>query len=585
MICSRFQESLRRLVLSPVTLLLVSCQFLSTAAAQTSPQYHPGRIVVEFTPDTQISGKSGKTGLADFDVKASRYNVYSMERVYPFLDSVEPTSKTRENLLALRHTYYVYYHAQVNAEIVAKDFSGSPSTVYSEPLPVYRFYAPTDVNAVNPNDPLFKLQTELRQLRVPEAWNEVKSENGTPRVVIAIVDGGGEWQHEDLLANVWRNKDEIPGNGKDDDNNGFIDDIHGVNFGNGDDSNNDPTGAPNAFGRVHGTISAGAASAVANNELGVAVAAWNAHLMHINSSGVVNTGPVHGYEGIVYAARNGADIISASWGAPLELASDPQFATKSLNLATDMGSLIVAASGNDGNNIDLALDYPTRHPRVLSVGSTGKSTLQRASFSNYGRVLGVFAPGEEIASTGAGNIYVAFSGTSASAPLVAGVAALVKTKFPNMSPDELREHIRLSATSIDDENPALAGNLGRGIVNAEKAVQERLDLPALRVKSSSWTDSDGNKRIDSGDRVQITATFVNYLADASQIKVRLINPESYPFISMNKSEADIASLASGDSVEVEFAFTVAANAPSNQMVRLYTHVQSGSHEDIADMGS
>ena len=133
---------------------------------------------------------------------------------------------------------------------------------------------------------------------MPEAWDEVKSESGIPKVTIAIVDGGGEWRHQDLRANVWTNTDEIPGNGIDDDQNGFIDDVHGVNFSNGDQTNNDPTRQPDLFGNPwHGTAAAGAASAVSDNTIGVAGASWNASLMHINASDSLGLGVRHGYEG------------------------------------------------------------------------------------------------------------------------------------------------------------------------------------------------------------------------------------------------------------------------------------------------
>ena len=581
MISSQLEKILRRPALALVTVLLISCQFLPTAGAQVTPQYQSGRIVVQFTADTQVAGKSGRTGLADFDARASRYKVYSIERVYPFLDNVEPTPKTRKNLLALRRTYYVYYQAEAAPDIVAGDFSGISGVVYAEPLLRNRFYTPTKTaESVDPDDPRFGDQPELHLLRLPEAWDEVKSESRTPKVVIAIIDGGGEWRHEDLRANVWINKDEIPDNGIDDDNNGQVDDIHGVNFGN--KNSNDPTGTLNATGRGHGTAVAGSANAVSDNGVGIAGAAWNAELMHINASDE-NDDAVYGYQAILYAAANGADIINTSWGATADMAGGIEFVTQTLNTATDMGSLIVAAAGNDGSNFDVSAEYPARHPRVLSVGATEKTTKRRASFSNYGKMVNVFAPGQEILTTGVDNGYVKEEGTSFSSPLVAGVVALVKTKFPDMSPDALREHIRLSSTNMDSENPTHSGNLGRGLVNAQAAVQAQLDLPALRVKHWSWTDSDGDEMVDSGDEVRITAMFVNYLADASQVSVSLINPESYSFITMNRSGTDVASLASGDSVEVEFAFTVASNAPLNQMVRLYTQVQAGNHQDVADM--
>ena len=178
----------------------------------------------------------------------------------------------------------------------------APGVTYAEthavPVLANRLMGP-DVT-VEPDDSLFSDQTYLRHMRLPEAWDIVKGEDGNPPVVIAITDLGGDWRHEDLLANVWTNENEIPGNGIDDDNNGFIDDVHGVNTLNRDDTDNDPY---TPGGNPHGTHVAGAASAVTDNSAGVAGAAWNAHLMHISGF----------YPGILYAAANGADIINASW--------------------------------------------------------------------------------------------------------------------------------------------------------------------------------------------------------------------------------------------------------------------------------
>jgi len=216
------------------------------------------------------------------------------------------------------------------------------------------------------------------------------------------------------------------------------------------------------------------------------------------------------------------------------------------------------------------------------VGATEKATRRRAGFSNYGKLVNVFAPGEDILTTASGNGYVYISGTSFSSPLTAGVAALVKTRFPEMTPDALREHIRLTSDNMDAENPGYAGQLGRGFVNALAAVQGP-SVPAVRLKRWSWADHDGDRQIASGDVVTITATVVNYLSDARQLTVGLVGAEPYPFIDMTVGEADVGYLASGDSVEVRLEFRVAASAPANQRVRFYTHIRDGAHEDQADM--
>ena len=559
---------------------LVSVLHLCTdrALAQNVPEVVPHVAVVQFEAGVSLPGKTATTGLQVFDQKAAAYGVHTIERMYPFLDHVDPTPKTRGNLLALRRTYYVRYSADVTPERVSSDLALAPGIVYAEPVPVNRTRGPVRWERIDPNDPRFNDQPELGLMRLPGAWDVVKSSDGVPKVVIAIVDDGTEWRHEDLRANVWTNEDEIPGNGIDDDNNGFIDDVHGANFANGDDTDNDPTPLP---GNRHGTSVAGSASAVTDNNVGIAGAAWNAEMMHVNTACLDGDGICSGYEGILYAAMNGADIINASWGG---LVGDDQRARhldQTLDLATDMGALVVAAAGNSNSSNDLFRDYPARSPRVLSVGATEKATRRRAGFSNYGRLVNVFAPGVGILTTGVGNSYVLINGTSFSSPLTAGVAALVKTQFPTMDPDALREHIRLTSENIDMENPGYAGQLGRGLVNALAAVQAPT-LPAVRLKSWSWTDQDGDRHIASGDVVTITATVVNYLSDARGLSVGLVGAEPYSFLDLTSAEVEVGFLAGGDSVEVQFELTVATDAPDNQRVRLFTRIQDGVFEDGAD---
>ena len=564
------------LVALGVVLVLLLCT--NRALAQSVPEVVPHIVVVQFEAGVSLASKTSTTGLQAFDRKAAAYGVHTIERMYPFLDHVDPTPKTRRNLLALRRTHYVRYSADVTPERVSRDLAAAPGIVYAEPVPVNRTRTPVRWERIDPNDPRFSDQPELGLMRLPEAWDVVKSSDGVPKVVIAIVDDGSEWRHEDLRANVWTNVDEIPGNGIDDDNNGFIDDVHGVNFANGDDTDNDPTPFP---GNRHGTSVAGAASAVTDNNVGIAGAAWNAEIMHVNNACPDFDGICDGYAGILYAAMNGADIINASWGGLVRDDQGVRHADQTIDLATDMGALVVAAAGNSNSSNDLFRDYPARSPRVLSVGATEKETRRRAGFSNYGRLVNVFAPGAGILTTGVGDTYELISGTSFSSPLTAGVAALVKTRFPTMDPDALREHIRLTSESIKLENPGFTDQLGRGLVNALAAVQAPT-LPGVRLKRWSWTDQDENRQIASGDVVTITATVVNYLSDARGLSVGLVGAEPYSFLDMTGAEVEVGFLAGGDSTEVQLEFRVAADAPDNQRVRFYTRIKDGAFEDSAD---
>ena len=557
------------------------------------PEFKGQVVVVQFESGIMIGKGATKTNLSGFDRAAERYDVYRIERVYPFLDYVEPTPKTAKNLDALRRTYYVRYRAQTDPVRVSRDLSSEIGVVYAEPeLVVHRYGS---VPQEDPDDPQYEQQQPYLELvHLPEAWDLVKAEDASEPIVIAIIDTGGDWDHEDLLANVWVNEDEIPDNGIDDDNNGFIDDVHGVNLNNGDETDNDPTPDPNHPATTgHGTAVAGTASAVTDNGLGISGAAWNAKLMHINIFCPVEE-ICGAFAGILYAAVNGADIINTSFGG---FPGDQQLhmVSQALDLATDMGSLVVAAAGNAISNNDLYPTYPDSHPRVLSVGATEQDSGQLAEFSNYGKSVDIYAPGVDINTTLPNDEYTSdecsayeecfhVSGTSFSSPLVGGIAALVKTRFPEILPDELRERVRLTATNIDADNslPMHDGQLIGGLVNAEASLQE-VSVPAVRVKNWSWEDSDGNQQLDPGDEVAVNVTFINYLAATEQLTVKLVPLESYPYITLLGAERSIGVLETGDSTAVTFRFSVADNAAQIRGTHFSVQIRDGSFTDEPDV--
>ena len=570
-------------------LLSVGPCYHTLAQNGTAPprmQWQPNVVLVQFEPAAHIAYGGSGTGLAAFDRRAAAFEVNRIARAFALLDHVKPTPKTAMNLASLRHTYYVRYRADVEPPTVARALAGLSDVVYAEPVPMYYLSDPGMNQPTYPNDSLFSAQTHLKQMRLPEAWDVVKSIDGNPQVVIAIVDGGADWRHPDLEPNVWTNEDEIPGNGIDDDDNGFIDDIHGVNFANGDSHNNDPTGLPTTpMNARHGTAVAGVANAVTDNGIGVAGAAWNAKVMHINAACQTDFMVCSGYEGLMYAAANGAAIVNASWSSNIsgELQDPLQHIRQILNLVTDMGTLVVAASGNSGQSIDVHAYYPARHPRVLSVGATHKASRRIADFSNVGRTVDTFAPGVDINLPVPDNGYGVSNGTSFASPLAAGVAALVKTRFPNLGPDALREQVRMASDNIDAENPDHVGNMGRGYVNALASVQAPT-LPAVRLKrwSWTWTDHDGDDQITVGDVVTVNATFVNHLADAQQLSIGLTGLLAYPFLDFTGTEVQISTLDSGDSVTVALPAMIASDIPQNSYVQLLTRIRYGNAEDTPD---
>jgi len=551
-------------------------------AQEAPPAYASKMVTVQFESGIQIGSGIAKTNLLELNEFLASYQVHTIERAFPFLDSVTPTPSTTQNLDALRRTYYVHYEVDADPPQVARDLTVLPNVAFAEPA--FINYLVESEPVFDPDDPLYGQQTYLEHMRFPQAWDLVKGIVRAQPVVIAIVDGGAAWDHEDLLDHVWTNEDEIPDNKIDDDLNGFVDDVHGVHLTNEKEDDNNPIPVPDLH---HGTAVAGVAGAVTNNRIGVAGAGLNVRLMHINAVcpvlgalGIIYS-VCRGYEGILYAAANGADIINTSW-VGISHGEEQRLNNQVLELATDMGALIVAAAGNSNRNSDEFLVYPASHPRVLSVGATEKDTRKRAEFSNFGQTVHVFAPGIDILGprTGSEN-YDTFQGTSFAAPLVSGVAALIKTAYPERSPDALREQLRLSSEDISENNPSHEGQLGRGYVNAESSVSPPT-LPGIRVSQWAWLNQMGDNSIDPGDEVTIRATLTNYLNDANQVTVQLTSTPANPYITVTKSQQLIGALRGGDSKSVEFVFIVDEDVPPSSRTKFTVHIQDGPFVDTPD---
>ncbi len=323
---------------------------------------------------------------------------------------------------------------------------------------------------ITPNDAYLSRQWAVTNptsgIRLPQAWDE---NTGSEDAVIAILDTGLDWSHPDINPNAWRNTDEIPSNGVDDDANGFIDDIYGWDCG-----RNDSDPRPEAYFEAgidvgfHGTHCGGIASAATNNGIGVAGTGWSCSLMGLKLTGGADPFSVASVTmAFNYAIDNGADVISMSFGGGY---SDFGFMQSLVNDANAAGVVCVAAAGNNNNSTVM---YPAGLDHVISVGATNSAN-QRASFSTYGSWVDLAAPGERIWSTIMSNYEVDFltgllfmlnyewdgvnpymysDGTSMACPMVAGVAALVKSAVPSMDSDDMDAHLKASGDDVVYDQP------------------------------------------------------------------------------------------------------------------------------------
>lgn len=266
-------------------------------------------------------------------------------------------------------------------------------------------------------------------------------------VIVAVVDTGVDYTHEDLENTMWVNKKEIAGNGVDDDGNGYIDDIHGIDT---IDKDSDP-----ADGHYHGTHVAGTIGAEQNNRIGISGIASTAKIMAVRavpSNGDETDANV--VESFLYAAKNGAKIINCSFGKTHN--EGGMIVSETIkHIGETYGALVIAAAGNDSNwmakhNIDKNKKYPAsfENDHLLVIAASQKRG-DLASFSNVGlKNVDLAAPGHKIYSTVVNNKYQFLSGTSMASPTTAGVAAEVLAQFPKLTPLELKKVLMDSVVKV-----------------------------------------------------------------------------------------------------------------------------------------
>ena len=258
----------------------------------------------------------------------------------------------------------------------------------------------------------------------PEAWDLT---TGSPSAVVAVADTGIDAAHPDLAPNLWRNADEIAGNGIDDDGNGFVDDVRGWDFVEGDAAPQDEEG--------HGTHVAGTIAARGDDGTGVAGVAWTAAILPLRILGPAGEGSVSdAIRAYDYAAAAGARVINLSLGGPSGSRAERDA------IAAHPGLLFVVAAGNEGADNDSVATYPCNYDlaNVVCVAATDQSDAL-AGFSNHGvRTVDLAAPGVSIASTYPGERWALMDGTSMATPHVSGVAALLVAAAPAATVPDLR---------------------------------------------------------------------------------------------------------------------------------------------------
>lgn len=340
---------------------------------------------------------------------------------------------------------------------------------------------------VYPEDPMTTLYCVAdADIDAPEAWDIT---TGSSSVIVAVIDSGFPLGHADLAPNLWRNLNEIAGNGIDDDSNGYIDDVNGYNFSARNENVDDDYG--------HGSFCSGIIGARGNNSLGICGVNWQVSIMALKPFDAEGTArDPELVEAIEYAVANGARVINASWGDWLY----SSVIHSAVRQACEKGVLFVSAAGNDYTDLKERPHYPSAFalPNHLSVGASDWQD-RWADFSNFNdRLVDVFAPGYWVYSARPAK-YEYASGTSFAAPMVSGIAALLMAKNPAISPAEVRARL----ISAFEER---AGLQGRGFNNGRISAYLALDN---RAKDTTPSSSIRDLRIifaaSNGFRLAFTA--------------------------------------------------------------------------------
>ncbi len=427
------------------------CLLLLLAHLPLLAQFQAGKLFVKIKSDSPLVFPQYKEGEAipnydAFPGVADLLQDYHVHALYkPF--------KTQN--IHVQHIYELHMDATADADAMIKAWERFAYVEYAEKLPIYEMsYTPDDLQT---------FQWGIPRINAALAWDVSK---GNRRVTVAMVDDAMRITHEDLAPQVWLNPGEIPGDGIDNEGNGWIDDVHGYDLADVDNDPNPPSGAnDNDFS--HGTHTSGIAGAATDNGLGVASIGFNVTLVPVKTKedSTINDPFLYAtFTGVDYAVANHFDVVSMSFGS-----TNYNFSLAYLVQAGhDSGTVMIAAAGNSGT---YSVHYPSAYDGVISVGSTEWDD-RKSGFSTWHYSIDVMAPGGGILSTVAGgdDHYGIKSGTSMSCPMVSGLAALMRSADSTLTPDDILNCLQSSADNIDANNAAYVGNMGAGRINAGNAM-------------------------------------------------------------------------------------------------------------------
>jgi len=517
-------------VFSAVFILILFSTFVFASPGDTKKKsapykYIPGSLVVKLKKLPVGLMKSRQNVESVLNNLQSKYGIQSIGKAF----ETEKLQK-RIGVEELERIFIMNVPGPTDLETFARKLEQDPTIEYAEPqyiIPINK--APNDIYY---NGSQYQ-QYQLSIVKADSAWGV---STGDSSVIIAMIDTGVDWDHPDLAASIRTNTKEIPDNGIDDDGNGYIDDVRGWDFVTGittmypGEDGNIPDNNPMDFDG-HGTHTAGIAGATTNNGIGIASLAWGAKIMPLRVGWHDIDGNGYGVTSwmsaaFVYAANNGAAVANLSMGTSKGVLEGALYAYKN-------GVVICNAAGNTSTDFVSMLGA---QPWALAVAATNSDD-NKASYSSFGDDVDISAPGGDLASGNRkgilstvvnpspfyyGTQYIEFEGTSMASPMVASLAALVKSKNPTWTPAQVMFQICGTADNIDGKNLGFIGKLGFGRINAYRALTETPPPPKPKLCVTSVTVDDsqsgnGNGILEPGETAQIIVEVKNEWGDAGNV--------------------------------------------------------------------
>jgi serine protease len=527
--------------------------------------YNPGVALIKMKPETRGVCAVNSISVPSITEKLVRLGATSVNKM--FVHSQPPTqtrNKAGQEMVDISLIYKIEFSVSMPMEEALALLRSDNSIEFAEPE--YKHWM-----CYTPSDPSRTLQYHLNDatggVHAYSAWDVTK---GDTNVVIGIVDSGTDWDHPDLANNIKYNYADPIGGG-DQDGDGYIDNYRGWDVSDNDNS-------PMVSGSTHGSHVSGCADAVTDNGTGVCGVGFKCKFLPVKVAHDASTTSIdNGFDGIVYAADHGCNVINLSWG---RAGGPSDFEQTIINYAAVNHDIVVmAAAGNDG--LDEGF-YPATYANAVSIAAT-TNTDAKASFSNYGFNIDMCAPGNNIYATVANDTYTYMSGTSMASPIAAGCAAIVRSRFPAYTQEQVQMQLRATCDNIYGVtgNAAYANKLGKGRINLASAVNNTT-TPGIAISIQSISDNNDNVFVGN-DTLRIVMRFKNLLAASSAATSASIAAISTQVTLIGVTTFAVGALNTMDTISnyaVAWTYKVKPTAPVNTTVPFKVTVTDGSYSDF-----